>query len=68
MEWIDIKERLPKDQQIVEVKLPFPFKPMCKFFKTEKGYFFYMASRFDDDFHEIYGVTHWMPLPETPEE
>jgi len=58
MEWISIKDRLPKEHESV---LLFEDK-----FKTIV-YGFWNGEDFYQTFNGLYdGVTHWMPLPQPP--
>ena len=59
--WIPVTERLPEDFEEVLVYDGDFVQPGVHF-----------RGRFDEygnyESYEIYGVTHWMPLPEPPEE
>ena len=68
MEWISIKDELPRHKQEIKFKGAFPFE--CKgFFENtpEGGYIFWHKNYDKKKIYQIYGVTHWMPLPKIPE-
>lgn len=68
MDWIDIKDQLPEDNQLVRIRGSFPFEICCNFKKTGHGYIFILLPRRKDGVpYEFYGITHWMPLPKPPE-
>lgn len=58
MNWISVEERLPSDDEYVLVH---------SINGTEIGLFFHS---YFTDFNDnaIYDITHWMPLPEPPED
>jgi len=70
MEWIKCSERLPKPNEIVLAYTQFSWrKPMyfwCKLLVytdcIEKGEYLFM----NEGFYDSYDITHWMPLPEPP--
>ena len=66
MNWISVQERLPEDKQKIVFKGVFPYK--CKgFFEiNESGSHFYNLVESTGKIYSIYGVTHWMELPEKP--
>lgn len=66
MEWISVKEKLPDNNQNIKFNGTFPFKGEGFFLKYLDGYdFFHISS---NRIFQVYGVTHWMPLPEPPKE
>lgn len=64
--WISVKDRLPLDKEKIIFKGNFPL--ICKgmFEKSENGYEFLHVNEEAKKLYHIYGVTHWMPLPEPP--
>ena len=59
MKWISVKDSLPNDKQVVLV-----YEPHCSD-QPEKGITTDVYSGGDLDYGTW--VTHWMPLPEPPE-
>ena len=63
--WISVKERLPENREDVllcrkwwnEIR-----NPQMGWYNDVSGCWFDLSNR------EIHNVTHWMPLPEPPEE
>lgn len=57
MEWISVKDRLPKKETNV------------MFFSTKDGIYIYNTSyvTWITAIDRIHGITHWMPLPSPPE-
>lgn len=62
--WIKTKDRLPENNQIVLVLNEEGEMAVCKVEITEWNYFFVLYNTS----HQITFVTHWMPLPEPPNE
>lgn len=67
MEWIECSERMPDIGCRVMVAMHAKHVTVASYTqwlgsKTEKG----RAPRFEDLRGIVYGVTHWMPLPEPP--
>lgn len=62
--WIDVKERLPKDD---EMYIVFGEETVsCAFYIPDEESFA-MVSLENADFIELFNrVTHWMPLPKKP--
>jgi hypothetical protein len=65
--WIPVEERMPADsdeylviQEGYKGAIPADFR--CGEFFTIRGY------GYDSEIRELYGVTHWQPLPAAPEE
>lgn len=54
--WISVKDRLPKDHEIVLTALK----------KDKDGYCHIQANPYFKEFWDTVKVTHWMPLPEPP--
>ena len=67
MNWISVKDRLPEDERTVLVYYNFGDKCKISFYETLAYYAFDPEPHWQ---HEGTGlkVTHWMPLPEPPEE
>lgn len=65
-EWISVKDRLPKYNEPVLV-----YRPSMALKNVVDQYYGYWGED-DDEWHEGWGSkdrnTHWMPLPEPPEE
>lgn len=62
MEWINVKDELPKDGERVFVKGHFCFEVLCEFIKTVLGYFFIYVPKNKEFFISrigVYGVTHF---------
>jgi hypothetical protein len=66
MEWISVEDRLPSHMQKIEFKGLFPCSFKGSFKKEEDGYQFFFTNIKSNEIYNIYGVTHWMPLPELP--
>lgn len=69
MEWIKCSERMPDIGKSVLVVINGKYVNSASYTqwdgaKTAKG----RAPRFEDLRGIVYGVTHWMPLPEPPTE
>lgn len=70
MEWISVKDRLPKHEQDVDILLNTGFRRTDVMYidneeyhdSTEGKHFFSEFGSFD-----ISEVSHWMPLPEPPQ-
>ena len=67
MNWISVKDRLPENEQTVLAYYNFGGKCKIRFYGTLTYYAFDPEPHWQ---HEGTGlkVTHWMPLPEPPEE
>lgn len=65
-EWITVKDRLPETNRTVLVYMPELFN------NIRTAFYARYWSENDEDWHEGWStnmtVTHWMPLPEPPEE
>ncbi len=70
MEWIECSDRLPDHLQSVKFKVNLPFECEGFFEKNEEGgyQFFHKSIVSEKKIYSIYGVTHWMPLSEPPNE
>ena len=70
--WISVEDRLPNDKKLVYLwfmqgskwKSPIPFVGRY----DPVGYGGWRIYGVDDDLLDIFQVTHWMPMPELPEE
>ena len=62
MEWISVKDRLPEDN--VDVLVYEPINYVIKIANSTDGKF--QTNMWDERTYEL--VTHWMPLPEKPNE
>jgi len=71
MEWISIKDRLPNSNINVLVCNIFgqtlDEREPCIAHREDDG-FFYILKPFNYDEYGIVNVTHWMPLPDAPEQ
>ncbi|ENU1153383.1 DUF551 domain-containing protein [Salmonella enterica subsp. enterica serovar Give] len=65
--WISCSERMPEDEQevIVQNKLGYRY---VSYFDEHSGLFFDMPGGNQMNCIEHILVTHWMPLPEPPQE
>lgn len=63
-EWINIKVRFPENKQLVLAIDYHHEMAVCEFQKTDQEYFFMLFNTS----HQIIKVTHWMYLPEIPNE
>jgi hypothetical protein len=61
MTWISVKDKLPKDGKRVMAYT----KYMQHFVGTHEGLFWVITATGKSPYSD---VTHWMPLPEPPEE
>ena len=63
MDWISVKDRLPENADRVLVS-------QGEVDDVEIAYYFHGFGwkMLDSEWHNIYGVTHWMPLPKPPED
>lgn len=69
MEWISVDDQKPDHLQTVKIK------NLCTFFnelecefRTNALGFQFIFYRKEKDPITIYGITHWMPLPDAPKE
>lgn len=60
--WIDVDERLPEESGQYIVMIKEAKEPTFLWYTTHR------AAWEDEYFNAPYAVTHWMPLPEAPEE
>lgn len=67
MNWISVKDRLPEDEEAVLVYYRFDDESKMSFYGILT---YYVYDPYPHWQHESTGlkVTHWMPLPEPPEE
>ena len=66
MDWISVKDRLPEESgPYLCYMADYPFGPICMIvnYKKDKSAFWWFADNVKAPF-----ITHWMPLPEPPEE
>ena len=63
MEWISIKDKLPKKLERVLVASKHDFICIASLTNNHENKKFY-----DGDGFAINSITHWMPLPELPKE
>lgn len=67
MEWISVKDRLPETGDTVLAWRESTFTPGVYYAST--GTFgFYHEGIWGDKDEDNWNVTHWMPLPEPPEQ
>ena len=62
-DWISVKDRLP---EVAESVLVTDGLQICIAFIQRENKRFTQVNTWDDGIHE--SVTHWMPLPEAPDE
>ena len=62
-EWISVKDRLPenKGRYLTYNNLEYPYVWQAVYRYTEKGFL-------NNELDSVISVTHWMPLPEPPQE
>ncbi|EEK2957746.1 DUF551 domain-containing protein [Salmonella enterica] len=65
--WISCSERMPEDEQEVIVQNKFGYR-YVSYVDEHSGLFFNMPSGNQMNCIEHILVTHWMPLPEPPQE
>ncbi|EAV9187397.1 DUF551 domain-containing protein [Salmonella enterica] len=65
--WISCSERMPEDEQEVIVQNKFGYR-YVSYFDEHSGLFFNMPGGNQMNCIEHILVTHWMPLPEPPQE
>ena len=67
-EWISVDDRLPADKQNEVIVCRYGEVHTCYFDKYKKSFYFSWNpyARIYENFAE--SVTHWMPLPDPPEE
>lgn len=68
MNWISTDDRLPEPNILVLIFNPFTFETMHTAKLTEFDGDQYWFFESDDDYLHIRYTSHWMPLPEPPEE
>ena len=61
--WISVEERLPEDRVDVIV-----YTNLCGGYTDYAYYRYDRCAWFKNCIQQIYNVTYWMPLPETPKE
>jgi hypothetical protein len=73
-DWISVEDRLPVDEQLIKAKCKvWRFHSVDRTIETygkwcENGKFFYDDEGYEDSGTCSLELTHWMPLPSTPEE
>lgn len=72
MEWIRVQDKLPEKYSRVLVtngkEVCIHYKQSGVNFEDERGYDLYCGSHYDNCRIDEGEVTHWMPLPEPPED
>lgn len=66
-EWISVKDRLPESTDLYLVSAVHRYNKADGYRSIQVRLYF----KDDDDWHglhDLYEVTHWMPLPEAPKE
>ncbi len=66
MEWIEVTDRLPNNTENVLVVAHYDGEPVIEVAWYEGGEHLWRTPYYEEDDPE--NVTHWMPLPELPEE
>ncbi len=67
MEWISVKDRLPKiEEEVLAYAGKKPWGPDIHVGNLQEGYDSIYWTYYD--YLEWHDVTHWMPLPEPPKE
>lgn len=65
MDWISVKDRLPKDQKSVLIVNGHGVIKMASLWKKKSNEWVWL---FNGEFKYFNDITHWMPLPEPPKE
>lgn len=73
MEWISVKDRLPKDEEILcvcvkDCERKELFISTAVFWNTMRECWSYMTVEGTKDISDTHCVTHWIPLPDLPKE
>ena len=65
-EWISVEERLPRVNRVIVWAESYDDRPFMAI-HTSSGWYDLEDRDCDGDYPWVFGVTHWMPLPEPPD-